>query len=137
MVTAMKQKEVERLNTLRMIKAALLNRQKESAGGSDELSDDAVIEVLQKEAKKRKESIAAFTDAGRNELAATEQSELAVIEGYLPAAMSPDEIRQIVEQVVASMDAPNFGAVMGATMKEVGSRADGNDVRAVVQEVLG
>lgn len=136
MVQAMKQKETETLSTLRMMKAAILNIQKES-GSDEDLSDEQVIAVLQKEAKKRKESIAAFQEANRDDLIAQEQSELDLINTYLPESMPTEEIQAIVQEVIASMDAPNFGAVMGQSMQKIGARADGNDVRAVVQELLG
>lgn len=135
MVTAMKQKETERLATLRMLKAALLNLAKES-GEEGDLSDETVIGALQKEAKKRKESISAFQEAGRDDLVAQEQAELDIIDTYLPEAMPVEEIQAIVKEVVDSMDNPNFGAVMGAAMQKVAGRADGNAVRAVVQETL-
>jgi uncharacterized protein YqeY len=104
-----------------------------------ELSDDEVLKVVAKEAKKRKESSAAYTDAGRPELAAVEEAELVVLEGYLPAQLDDDALRAIVGRAVASTGAtgmPQMGLVMKAAQAEVAGRADGGRVAAVVKQVL-
>lgn len=132
---AMKAQDAERLGVLRLIKAALLNVLKET--GVTELDDAAVIAVLQKEAKKRRESIEAFTQAQRPELAEQEQKELAIIEAYLPAQLSDDEIKVMVEEVITEMGKENFGAVMGAVMKRVAGQADGGRVKAITQSCIG
>ena len=104
-----------------------------------ELGDDEVLKVVAKEAKKRKEASTAFRDANRPELADTEDAELAVLEGYLPAQLGDDELRAIVERAVASTGAtgmPQMGLVMKAAQVEVAGRADGGRVAAVVRQVL-
>jgi uncharacterized protein len=133
--TGMKERDVDRVAILRMLKAALLNAQKET-GKSDDLADDEVLAILQREAKKRKEAIEAFTKADRSDLVATEQKELAVIETYLPTQFTDDEIRAIITEVKNSAPTADFGAVMGQVMKKVNGRADGNRVRQLVQESL-
>ncbi|KRE60826.1 GatB/YqeY domain-containing protein [Nostocoides sp. Soil756] len=135
---AMRARDKVRAATLRMTLTSVTTA--EVAGEeARELGDDEILKVLAKEAKKRRESATAFRDAGREELAATEEAELAVLEGYLPAQLGDDELRVIVERAVASSGAGGMGA-MGAVMKaaqgEVAGRADGGRVAAIVRSVL-
>lgn len=127
-----------RSGTLRMALTAITTA--EVAGDeARELSDDEVLKVLAKEAKKRKEAAAAFTGAGRPELAATEEAELLVLEGYLPAQLDDEALREIVDRAVAATGAtgmPQLGMVMKAAQGEVAGRADGGRVAAVVKQVL-
>ena len=105
-----------------------------------ELSDDEVLKVLAKEAKKRKEAAAAYLEAKRPELAATEEAELTILEGYLPAQLSEAELADIVARAVASTGAsgmPQMGAVMKVAQGEVAGRADGGRVAAAVRSALG
>ena len=136
--TAMKSRDELTTSTLRMAIAAV--RKEEVAGeAARELSDDEVLKVVAKEAKKRKESSAAYTDAGRPELAAVEEAELVVLEGYLPAQLDDDALRAIVARAVESTGAtgmPQMGLVMKAAQAEVAGRADGGRVAAVVKQVL-
>lgn len=124
--------------TLRMALTAISTA--ETAGTTHrELSDDEVLKVVAKEAKKRKEAAAAFTGAGRPELAATEEAELLVLEGYLPAQLDDEALREIVDRAVAATGAtgmPQLGMVMKAAQGEVAGRADGGRVAAVVKQVL-
>src|ERR671913_147158 len=135
---AMRARDKVRAGTLRMTLTSITTA--EVAGDeARELSDDEVLRVIAKEAKKRKESAAAFAGAGRGELAATEEAELAVLKGYLPEELGDDELRAIVERAVASTGAtgmPQMGQVMKAAQAEVAGRADGGRVAAVVQQVL-
>lgn len=133
--------ETER-STLRMALAAVTNA--EVAGNEAvELTDDQVTAVLQAEAKKRSEAAEIYEGAGRAEAAASERAELAVLERYLPAAMSDEEIRALVaEEVSAAAAAGNTGPkAMGAVVKAVrtraGSSADGALVARLVKEALG
>jgi len=127
---------------LRMVLSAIQNA--EVAG--DEaivLSDDQAIKVLQSEAKKRAESAQIYADAGRTEAAAKERAELAVIEAYLPAAMSDDEVAAIVADEIAKAAASGqtggkaMGAVVKAVRDRVGSGADGAKIAALVKSALG
>jgi hypothetical protein len=135
---AMRARDKVRSGTLRMTLTSITNA--EVAGDeARELSDDEVLKVVAKEAKKRKESAAAFTDANRPELAAQEEAELVVLEGYLPAQLDDTELRAIVERAVASTGATamaQMGLVMKSAQAEVSGRADGGRVAAVVKQVL-
>lgn len=137
MVQAMKEKNTQKLGVLRMVKAAFLTAAKERPQESgNTLSDEEVIAILKKEGKKRKDSAAAFVAGNRKDLADTELAEYAIIEAYLPAQMSADAIREIVNSVIAEKGKANFGAVMGAVMQQVNGQADGAVVREVVNECM-
>lgn len=135
---AMRARDKVRSGTLRMVLTSITTA--EVAGDeARQLSDDEVLKVVAKEAKKRKEASAAFRDANRPELAETEEAELVVLDGYLPAQLGDDELRTIVELAVASTGAtgmPQLGLVMKAAQGEVAGRADGGRVAAVVRQVL-
>ena len=135
---AMRARDKVRSGTLRMTLTSITNA--EVAGDeARELSDDEVLKVVAKEAKKRKEAATAYTQANRPELAAAEEAELAVLEGYLPAQLGDDELRAIVQRAVESTGATGMaqmGLVMKAAQGEVAGRADGGRVAAVVKQVL-
>jgi uncharacterized protein len=135
---AMRARDKVRSGTLRMTLTSITNA--EVAGDeARELTDDEVLKVVAKEAKKRKEAASAFLGGGRPELAATEEAELVVLEAYLPAQLADDELRAIVDWAVASTGAtgmPQLGLVMKAAQAEVAGRADGGRVAAVVRQVL-
>ena len=135
---AMRARDKVRSGTLRMALTSITNA--EVAGDeARELSDDEVLKVVAKEAKKRKEASAAYTDANRPELAAVEEAELVVLEAYLPAQLDDDALRAIVARAVESTGAtgmPQMGLVMKAAQAEVAGRADGGRVAAVVKQVL-
>ena len=142
LAAAMKAREETKVSTLRMVKSAIQNA--EVAG--DEavvLSDDQTIAVLRAEAKKRTESAQIYADAGRAEAATKERAELAIIETYLPAAMSDDDLRAIVEEEVAKAAASGatggkaMGAVVKAVRERVGAGADGGKIAALVKATLG
>ena len=135
---AMRARDTVRSGTLRMTLTAITNAEV-SGDEARERSDDEVLKVVAKEAKKRKEAAAAFTGAGRPELAATEEAELLVLEGYLPAQLDDEALREIVDRAVAATGAtgmPQLGMVMKAAQGEVAGRADGGRVAAVVKQVL-
>lgn len=135
---AMRAHDKVRSGTLRLALTAITNA--EVAGDeARELSDDEVLKVLAKEAKKRKEASAAYVGAGRPELAATEDAELAVLEAYLPAQLSDEELADIVTRAVAETGAtgmPQLGQVMKVAQAEVAGRADGGRVAAAVRSAL-
>ena len=139
---AMKARDELKLSTLRMVLSAIQNA--EVAG--DEaivLSDDQAIAVLRAEAKKRAESAQIYADAGRDDAATKERAECAVIEAYLPAAMSDDDVAKIVAEEVtkAAASGATGGKAMGAVVKgvreRVGSGADGAKIAALVKSALG
>ncbi|QKE83594.1 GatB/YqeY domain-containing protein [Arthrobacter sp. NEB 688] len=135
---AMRARDKVRSSTLRMALTAVTTA--EVAGDeARELTDDDVLKVLVKEAKKRRESSAAYRDAQRPELAAVEDAELVVLEAYLPAQLGDDELRAIVERAVAASGATgpaDMGRVMKAAQGEVAGRAEGGRVAGVVRAVL-
>lgn len=137
MTAAMKAKDADTTGTLRMVKAALMNRQIEKG---DELTDEEVTKALQTLVKQRRDSIESYDKAGRAELAAKEAAEIAVIETYLPQAATDDEITAAVEAAVAETGASSLkdmGNVMKAAMaKLAGKSADGKAVSDAVKVKL-
>lgn len=101
-----------------------------------DVTDDDVVEVIRRGIKKRRESIDIYEKAGRTELAATERAEVGLLEKYLPAQVSPDEIRAAVRAAIAG-GASNVGAVMGKVMPQFKGRADGSAINAIAREELG
>lgn len=102
----------------------------------DALSDDEVLTVIRRAIKQRKDSIEQFTNAGRPELAESEQSELSILESYAPKMMSQDEIRALAVAKKAELgidDKSKSGMLMSALMKDLKGKADGGDVKAVVE----
>ena len=135
---AMRARDEVRKSTLRMALSAI---QTEEVAGSSarELSDDEVLKVLTREAKKRREAAEAFDGAGRAEQAAAERAEGEVLAGYLPAQLSDDELAQLVSSAIASTGASGnaaMGQVMKAVTPQVAGRADGSRVAAEVRRQL-
>lgn len=138
---AMRAKEALKLEVLRGIQTAFVNELVTlRRTPQDMLEDDKALTVLKRLAKQRKDSMEQFTNGGRPELAEKEAAELVVIEGFLPASMPREEIRKIVEAKKAELgvaDKSGMGKLVGAVMKACEGKADGGDVKAVVEEVLG
>lgn len=138
LTTAMRERDQVRSGTLRMVLTAITTE--EVAGKeSRELTDDDVLKVLAKEAKKRKEAATAYADASRPELADRELAELAILDAYLPAQLSDAELATIVAEAIATTGASSMaqmGQVMKATQGAVAGRADGGRVAAVVKAAL-
>ena len=134
---AMKAKDAERLSTLRMVKANLMNRQIEKGG---ELTDEEVTKALQSLVKQRRDSIEQYEKAGRNELAQKEASEISHIEAYLPQSATPDEIAAAVDAAIAETGASSMkemGTVMKAALAKLsGKTADGKMVSEAVKSKL-
>ena len=141
LTTAIKARDDVRSSTLRMILTAVTNA--EVAGKvAKELTDDEVLTVLASEAKKRREAAVAFEDGARPEMAAKERAEAGVIQDYLPAQLSPEEIAAIVSAAVeqagvAGAGPKAMGQVMGIVTPQVKGRADGAAVAAEVRRQLG
>jgi uncharacterized protein YqeY len=134
---AMKAREQLRVATLRMLMAAVKNTEVEKL---HELSDDEVLEVIVREAKRRRESIEAFKQGGRDDLVEKESGELAVLEAYLPEKLSDAELAAMVDEAIAETGASSpkqMGEVMKALMPKVRGRADGAQVSALVKSKLG
>ena len=136
MKSAMRAKETERLGTIRLLQAAM--KQKE-VDERVELDDTAIIAIIDKLIKQRKDSVDAFTKAGRQDLADKESSEIDVLKAYLPARMSEAEITQAVQAIVAELGAAgpgDMGKVMGAVKTQLAGKADMGLVSAAVKAAL-
>jgi len=137
MTAAMKSKDASRLSTLRMVKAAVQNREIEKGG---ELSEEELTKALQSLVKQRRDSVEQYEKAGRAELAEKERAEIAVIEEYLPRAASREEVEQAVAEAIAETGASTMkemGAVMKAAQARLAGRnADGRAVSEVVKSKL-
>jgi uncharacterized protein YqeY len=137
LTTSMKAKDADRVSTLRMVKANLMNRKIEKGG---ELTDDEVIKALQSLVKQRRDSIEQYQNAGRTELANKEAAEIKVIEDYLPQAASVEEIDEAVSAAVSETGASSMkemGTVMKAAMaKLAGKSVDGKAVSEAVKAKL-
>lgn len=139
LTASIKARDELRSSTLRMALAAITN---EEVAGKEarQLSDDDVIVVLTREAKKRREAADAYDEANRPELAARERDELAVLTTYLPEPLSEDELTAIIAAAVAESGASGpggIGAVMKIVQPQVKGRADGGQVAALVRAALG
>jgi len=134
---AMLAREAVRTATLRMLKAALGYAQIEKK--TETLSDADVMAVIQREAKKRRDSIEEFERGGRAGMAANERAELEVLSGFLPKALSPVELETLVRAVIAEVGAASkkdMGAVMKVAQARVDGRADGKSLSALVSRLL-
>jgi uncharacterized protein YqeY len=137
---AMKAKDTVRLTVVRGLTTAFMNELVATKRTpTDVLSDDEVLAVITREAKRRKDSIEQFTAADRGDLAVDEQAELVILEEYLPTLMSIDEIKSFVTPKIAEageIDKTKIGQFIGGIMKDLKGRADGAEVKSVVEELL-
>lgn len=137
---AMKNKNMARLTVLRGLSSAFMNEAVNlTRGPQGELSDEEVIAVITREAKRRKDSIAQYTEGGREDLAADEKAELVILEEFLPIMMTLDEIRPFAEAKKAEMgidDKSKVGQLVGAVMKDLKGKATGDDIKAVVESLF-
>jgi uncharacterized protein YqeY len=134
---AMLAKDADRLTTLRMLKSAMGYVQIEKK--TDVLSNADAISVVQKEVKKRRDSIEQFEKGGRPELAEKEKKEAAILEGFLPKALSPEELEQIVKATISEVGATgkkDMGAVIKAVQAKAAGRADGKSISGLVGKLL-
>lgn len=132
-------KDTEKTGVLRMIISALGYYEIEKGGAGYEASEDDVMTVLQKQVKQRRDSVEQFRAGGREELAAKEEKEIAMLEGYLPAQMTEEEIAKLVDEAIATTGASkpqDMGKVMGALMPKTKGKADGSVVSRIVREKL-
>lgn len=150
--TAMQEKKAEELSVLRMVMAAVLNKEKEkraklSKEEQDEsklselskLNDEETLDVITSEAKKRKDSIEQYQKGNRQDLVDQEKSELEILKEYLPEQMGEDEVKKIITQKIQELGASgpqDTGKVMGAIMGQLKGKADGGLVNKIVQEEL-
>ena len=136
MKKAMKNKEKERVNVLRLLRSELKNAKIDS---QKELTEEDEIQVISKAAKNRKESIESYKKGDREDLVEKEQKELEIIQEYLPEQMSDEEIKELVEEVIEKVDASgmqDMGKVMGTIMPKVRGQAEGSKVQKIVRSKL-
>lgn len=134
--TAMKAKDKETLSVLRMFKSAIQNEQIKTGR---ELNGEEELTVLSREMKQRKDSLAEFEKAERDDLIDKVKIEMTIVEKYMPEQLSDDQLREIVAHAINQTNATSmqaFGKVMSAVMPEVKGKADGNQVNAIVKELL-
>src|SRR4030095_2338424 len=136
---AMRAKDATKLGVLRMLKSALKYAAIAKSGAEAELSDAEAAQVIRKQAKQRQDSIESFEKGGRAELAQKEQTELLILNGYLPQAMSAREVEQAVREAIAEVGATSkaqMGAVMKAVQAKVAGRVDGKTLSQEVSRQL-
>jgi uncharacterized protein YqeY len=136
MKAAMKSGDKEKLSTVRMLISEI---KKVQIDQKKELTDEEIIQILQRYAKQRKESIKQYKEAGREDLAEKEERELKIVQEFLPKQLSEEEIKKIVEEVINETGASSMkdmGRVMKAVMEKVKGRAEGSVVSSIVKEKL-
>jgi uncharacterized protein YqeY len=136
---AMRARDATRLGVLRMLKSALKYAAIAKSGAEAELSEAEAAQVIRKQARQRQDSIESFEKGGRVELAKKEKEELSILNGYLPQAMSGDELARIVRETIAETGATSkaqMGVVMKAVQAKVAGRADSRTLSAEVQKQL-
>ena len=134
---SMRDKNVVRKNTVQMIRAAILQIEKDTGSVVD---DAKIIDIIYKEMKKKKDAMADFEKAGRQDLIDQTNEEMRVLEEYLPKQLSKDEIKEIVSKVISEIGATSMkdmGIVMKEAKSEIGAGADGKTINEVVKELLG
>lgn len=137
MKEAMKSKDTVALTALRALKSAFMLANTEAGAG--ELSEAEELKIIQKQVKQRKDSATVFTEQGRNDLAEPELAEAAVLEQFLPEALSEEEIGNIIEKTIADVGADgmkDMGKVMGIVSKQLAGQADGKTISAIVKAKL-
>ena len=145
---AMKARDEVKLSTLRMLISSIRNREiekraklvKSGAGGDidslSKLNDEETLDAIRSEVKKRRDAIVEYEKANRPELAQKESGELAILQVYLPAELSDEEIEKLLQPLVAGASERDFGKLMGAAMKAVSGRASGDRVGAILRRML-
>ncbi|PYZ94245.1 hypothetical protein CR194_01520 [Salipaludibacillus keqinensis] len=136
MKDAMRSRDKQRLSVIRSVKSSLQN---ESINKGQELTDDEILTVLNREMKQRKESLHEFEQADRQDLVIKTNAEIQVLSEYMPSQLSDEELRQIVHETIEQVGAQSksdMGKVMGAIMPKVKGRADGSEVKQLVHQSL-
>ena len=132
----MKEKLEIRKNVIQMVRAAILQVEKDK---QIELTDDQIIEIMAKESKKRKDSLSDYEKSGRQDLIEQIKQEISIIEEYLPKQLSKDEVKEIVEQVIKETGATSMkdmGIVMKSAKEKIGAASDGRTINEIVKELL-
>ena len=134
---SMRDKNVVRKNTVQMVRAAILQIEKDTG---NEVDDAKIIDIIAKEMKKKKDAMADFERAGRQDLIDQTNEEMRVLEEYLPKQLSREEIKEIVSKVISDLGATSMkdmGIVMKESKSAIGAGADGKTINEVVKELLG
>ena len=137
MKAAMKAKDKDALRGIRAVKAAILLAKTDGSGS--EMTEDDEIKMLQKLIKQRKDSLDIYTKQGREDLAAIEEAEIAIIERYLPEQIGEEELKEIIKGIIEQTGASSMkdmGKVMGMASKQLAGRADGKTISGVVKQLL-
>lgn len=137
--TAMKAGDKRRVGTVRLIQAALKDRDIEARGAGREVTDDDILALLQKMVKQRQDSIAIYDKAGRDDLATQEREEIAIISEFLPTALSPDEVRGAIAEAITEAGATgpkDMGKVIAALKGKYAGRIDFAKASGTVKEML-
>lgn len=132
--TAMKAKEKQRTNTLRMLLSAIL--MEEVSGSKHEATDEDILKLIAREIKKRKESAEVYAQNGRQELADSELAEAAILAEYQPKQLTDAELDALVKDVIAGLENPNMGSAMQAATKAAAGRVDGKRLSTAVRAAL-
>ena len=133
---AMREKDEVKKNTVQMVRAAILQVEKDKG---IELDDGQIIDIIAKEAKKRKDAAVEFEKSGREDLIAQNNKELEVLTTYLPKQLSKEEIANVVKNIIAKVGATSIkemGAIMKSAKEEIGAAADGKTINEIVKELL-
>ena len=134
--SAMKQKNTNKKNAVQMVRTAILQIEKDKG---IEVEDEKILEIIAKEVKTRKDSLAEFEKAGRDDLIKQTQEEIKVLSTYLPKQLSKEELTEKIKEIIAQIGASSIkdmGAVMKETKKQIGTAADGKTINEVVKELL-
>lgn len=130
---AMKSKDELRLSVLRMIRSELKNKQIELGKPLEEKEVHAVLKSMMRQYQ---DALSDFSNAGRQDLVEKQQAEIDIVNSYMPAALPKEELEKIVKDAIEASGETDFGKAMGVAMKAVDGRADGNDVREIVQRLI-
>jgi len=139
---ALRAKDTIRLDTLRALNASAANELMSAPPGTEFIADDKMLALIKRSVKQHKDSIEQFTKGNRPDLVSKEEAELRILESFMPTMMSRDEIKVMARTRIdalksqATFDPKASGKITGMIMKELAGKADGNDVKAVVEELL-
>lgn len=134
---SMREKQVIRKNVIQMVRAAILQVEKDK---QIELTDDQALDIIAKEMKKRKDSLGDFEKSGREELIEGVKEEIAILQEYLPEPLSIEELEEIIKKITEKVGATSLkdmGKVMKEAKEKIGNRSDGRTINEVVKKVLG
>jgi len=134
MTAAMKSGDKVRLETIRSVRAGILEFEK---SGKGEITDENVLQIINNQVKKRKETIEIATKVGRMEMVAEEEAQLKILQEFLPKQMSEDEVRADVKRIAEQVGSKEFSKVMPMVMKELKGKADGKLIQEIVKQTLG